>query len=205
MNGKLRLLIAAGVLVWILCCSCTHVAGIDTVGARSFKKASLSGIVLDERGIPVPDAEVILDGEKATVSGKDGRFVFPGAASGEHTVKAEAYGFEPMPSTRIIFTDRTGFLVLRITRLASLVDEAAEHISRGSLDEADVLLSRCEAAGGTPASRLLRGVFLYITGDYAGALNTARGLIREGLAEEGAAVLAERSRLAQSTYSNAVP
>lgn len=186
-------------------CSCSHVADIDAVGVRSFKEASLSGIVLDHCGIPVPDAEVILDGELTAVSGDDGRFVFSGTGSGEHTVEVHAEAFEPMPPTRIGFTGRTDFLVLRLIPLSSLVDEAVEHLSRGSTDKADMLLTRCEAAGGTPASRLLRGVFLYLTGDYAGALVTASDLIREGIAEKGAEFLAGRCRQAQSACANALP
>ncbi|MFP4384053.1 MAG: carboxypeptidase-like regulatory domain-containing protein [Spirochaetia bacterium] len=192
-------------LAVLILCSCSHVADIGAVGVRSFKEASLSGIVLDDRGIPVPEADVILDGEQRTVTGVHGRFVFSGTGSGDHTVEVYAEAFEPMPPTRIRFIDRTDFLVLRIIPLLSLVDEAVEHLSRGSTDKADMLLARCEAAGGTPASRLLRGVFLYLTGDYAGALVTASDLIREGIVEKGAELLAGRCRQAQSACSNALP
>lgn len=91
---------------------------------------SLSGRVLDDRGGPVPGAEVLIAGiEGRLFASQDGRFHLVGLLPGTYTVTARRLGFAPATATAMLYPGEQKLeLVLRELpyRLAAVRVEALE-------------------------------------------------------------------------------
>lgn len=91
---------------------------------------SLSGRVLDDRGGPVPGAEVLIAGiEGRLFASQDGRFHLVGLLPGAYTVTARRLGFAPATATAMLYPGEQKLeLVLRELpyRLAAVRVEALE-------------------------------------------------------------------------------
>lgn len=108
------------------------VAAYDTnynVSVPVLSPASVSGIVTDPSGNPLPGATVNLEGVKVhltTTSGADGSYTFDGLDVGQYTVSASASGFvAPTPQT-VSVTDygTTSTVQLQFQLGSSIIGEA---------------------------------------------------------------------------------
>ncbi|RZM18024.1 MAG: carboxypeptidase-like regulatory domain-containing protein, partial [Pedobacter sp.] len=67
------------------------------IAAVSFAQGTISGVVNDEKGLPIPGAAVYLASTKAaTVTNSDGQFKFSNMPAGNYDVLVQMVGFKPV-------------------------------------------------------------------------------------------------------------
>jgi hypothetical protein len=167
--------------LFMILCSCTLFPGRYTQGDRTFSRAPLSGIALDEDGNPLKAVLITLNNSRKELTDRNGRFIFTDVRRGEHIVTASLEGFECIKETGFSFLDRTELLTLRLISLDSIADSAFDALKEGNFSKADLLLRRCEDAGGCDYAAFLRGMYLYLTDNISDAKALFQEIIDKGI------------------------
>ena len=77
------------------------------LNARAQETFKISGIVVDQKNEPIPNATIFISGsKKITATNIDGRFVFAELAAGNYIISTKLLGYSA-PSQTVIITDKS--------------------------------------------------------------------------------------------------
>lgn len=123
---------------------------IDLVLGDTTQRTAVTGVLLDETGVPVRDATVTIDGVQTTVTTTDdGRFAFTSVPLGTRMLSARKLGFLPsvVPTEVVERSERSAARDLRITMQRGVTLEGVKVVARRALNREVVDFNRRRLAG----------------------------------------------------------